>query len=287
MQADHRMLPAARRWPVAVAAALAAAVVAGCTVPGEGAAPPATSSQASTSAATNSVPVYYVADTGAGPRLYREFHAVPAAAEPASAAVRELLGAAPVDRDYRTLWPAGATLRAPVAREGATVVVDLAGVGGGPTDPATATLALQQLVFTVQGALQVTDPVRVLVDGAAVPRLWDAVDTGAPIARADQTAVRSLVQIDSPADGATVGRDVVVSGEAAVFEATLPWEVRRGGAVVRSGVAMTAQGQRFSAYTFTVTLEPGDYEVVVTEDDPSGGQGRPPFTDSKRIVVRG
>ncbi len=288
-----------RRLPVrplltVLLAAVVAGTVAGCTADGNAddrgiatarPAPPAAPDHSQPLPATRAVPVYYAADTPSGPRLQREFHAV-ATIDVGSAAVREMLGARPLDEDYRTLWPGTAALRSSVTREGGAIVVDLTGVGREAPDRATAALALQQLVLTVQGALQSTDPVRVLVDGQRTDRLWGLVDVGTPVARADQTAVRSLVQIDSPADGATVGRDVVVTGEAAVFEATLPWEVRQGDRVVASGVATTAEGQRFSPYRFTVRLEPGQYVLVVTEDDPSGGAGRPPFTDTKRITVR-
>jgi hypothetical protein len=201
-------------------------------------------------------------------RLQREFHKV-TTTDPASDAVREML-TAPTDPDYRTLWPTGTSLRSPVKVDGGVITVDLSG----PAAPDK--MAQQQLVFTVQGALQSTLPVQLMIDGAAV---------GRPVARGDDLAVRSLVQIDSPADGASVGRDVVVQGEACVFEATLLWEVRQGGEVVKSGVAATAEGQRFSAYSFTVPLAPGRYEVRVMEDDPSGGAGRPVMSDTKSITV--
>ena len=219
-------------------------------------------------AAAQALPAYFVADTAAGIRLQREFHQV-TTTDPASDAVREMI-AAPTDPDYRTLWPAGTSLRSPVKVDGDAIVVDLTG----PAKPDG--MALQQLVFTVQGALQSTLPVQLMIDGAAV---------GKPVARGDDLAMRSLVQIDSPANGASVGREVVVQGEACVFEATLLWEVRQGGEVVKSGVAATAEGQRFSPYSFTVTLGPGRYEVRVSEDDPSGGEGRPVMTDTKTITV--
>jgi len=72
-----------------------------------------------------------------------------------------------------------------------------------------------------------------------------------------------------------------------VFEATLRWEVRRDGAVIRSGSASTAEGQTFSPYSFSVPLPPGDYEIRVAEDDPSDGAGRPVMTDTRRITVTG
>jgi len=226
---------------------------------------------------------YYVAQTPSGPRLYREFHRV-LTADPASDAVREMLRG-PVDPDYRTSWPAATTLRSPVTHAHGVITVDLALPDAAPVGAMVAELTVQQLVYTAQAALGVTDPVRLLVNGAPVARVFGAVDTAEPIARADQYAVRSLVQIDAPLDGAMVGRSVPVSGEAAVFEATVPWEVLRDGQVVQRGFANSAEGQRFAPYSFTLTLEPGSYVVRVTEDDPSDGEGRPPFADTKTITV--
>ncbi len=235
------------------------------------------------------LPVYYVADTAAGLRLYREFHRVPTA-DPPSDAVREMLARPTgIDPHYRSAWPPGTQLRTPVTAADGVITVDLGGPvrDGASVGSAAAEMTVQQLVYTVQGALQSTEPVRLLVDGEPVPELWGTVRTADPIKRADAYAVRSLVQIDSPADGASVGRDVVVAGEAAVFEATVPWEVLRDGKVVQSGAGMSAEGQRFSPFRFTVRLEPGQYVVRVSEDDPSGGAGRPVLTDDKTITVAG
>lgn len=277
---------------------LLAVVAAGCTstvpvpvvpsagAPGTAASPaPATPTAEPDRGDRVAVPVYYVVETPAGFRLQREFHSL-VTDDRASAAVRELL-ASPTgtDPDYRSHWPRGTTLREPVRRDGGTIVVDLADVG--QVDPDLAELTVQQLVFTVQGALQETDPVRILVDGATVPRLWGTVDTSGPVERGDPYALRSLVQIDSPADGTQAGREVEVRGEAAVFEATVLWEVLRDGDLVRKGVASTAEGQRFAPFAFTVTLEPGEYTVRVREDDPSDGEGRPGLSDDKRITVSG
>jgi hypothetical protein len=273
-------------------------VVAGCGsqepvvpspgVPGTSAAPAPTTPTAEPDGREQvAVPVYYVAETAAGFRLQREFHAV-VTSDPASAAVREMLaGPTGIDPDYRNHWPHGTALREPVERDGGAIVVDLTGVGPAQVGSELAELTVQQLVFTVQGALQSTDPVRILVDGAPGDDLWGAVDVSAPVERGDPYALRSLVQIDSPADGARTGRDVEVRGEAAVFEATVLWEVLRDGSHVRKGFTSTAEGQRFAPFAFTVTLEPGEYTVRIREDDPSDGEGRPILSDDKRFTVSG
>lgn len=236
--------------------------------------------------------MYYVVGTGGGARLYREFHSVPAG-EPGTAAVRELLGSdSGVDPDYRSSWPPGWSLRSPVEHSGGVITVDLdppAGTGpasGGPATAEAARLAVQQLVYSVQGALGSTDPVRILLGGRAAEQLWGHVPIAAPIARAIPSATRSLVQIDNPVHGAVLGRTVRVSGEAAVFEATVLWQVLQGQAVVQHGFATAAEAFKFSPYSFTLTLAPGDYTLRVYESDASDGEGRPPFSDTKMITVR-
>jgi hypothetical protein len=276
------------------AALLAAALLVGCTASTVGTGVPVVPSTAPSVAATPSapataqraLPLYYVVASPAGPRLAREFRRLPVDTNPGTAAVTALLatptGTVP---GHRNPWPVDAALAAPVTHEGGVVTVDLnaAAAGTSPDDPI---LAVQQLVYTVTGALGTTDPVQFLVDGAQVPRLWsDGVNTSVPVPRADPLGVRLLVGIDDPAEGATVRSPVRVSGEAAVFEATLLWEVRRDGAVVRSGFTSTAEGQRFAPYAFSLDLPPGEYEIRVLEDDPSGGAGRPVMTDSRRVTV--
>jgi hypothetical protein len=99
--------------------------------------------------------------------------------------------------------------------------------------------------------------------------------------------VRKLVQIDRPVEGATTSSPVTVSGDAAVFEATLHWRVLdAGGAEVAGDFTMTSEGQTFAPYTFTVELVPGTYTVVIDEGDPSGSEeGGTPMTDTRTITV--
>ena len=291
----RRSVGTAGRSGAWIAAVAGAALLSGCATPtADVAVPPSadpvvpsvSAPPSEPSVAQQALPLYYVTDTPAGPRLAREFRRVPVDPDPGTAAVTALLadpvGAVP---GHRNLWAAGTALKTPVTHAGGVVTVDLTGraVRTAPADPI---LAVQQLVYTVTGALGTADPVQLLVDGEQVPRLWsDGVITGTPVARADPLGVRVLVGIDDPAEGATLRSPVRVSGEAAVFEATLLWEVRRDGAVVRSGSTSTAEGQRFAPYSFSLDLPPGDYEIRVAEDDPSDGAGRAVMTDSRRITV--
>ncbi len=265
---------------VAVAGVAVVAVVAGCGSAGPAAPAPGPATAGASAAASGSaapsgtageraLPVYYIAQTAAGPRLQREFHRLPAA-DPASAAVREMLAhPTGLDPDYRNPWPAGTSLRAPVTSTADAITVDL--TAAPPSD-----LAAQQLVFTVQGALGATAPVRLLRDGTP---------TGPPIPRGDPYALRSLVQIDAPAEGTSTASPVTVTGEAAVFEATLHWTVLSGATTIRTGVASTAEGQVFAPFRFSLDLPPGRYTVRISEDDPSDGAGRPVMTDDRTLTI--
>jgi hypothetical protein len=269
---------------------LAALLLAGCAGTGEAEdrlPAPTLPTTVPADPAAAAVPVWFVGATAAGDRLFREVRALrdggadDAPPDPVGTAVSAVLAGHTSDPDHRTDWPEGVRLRSPVTHGNGVLTVDLAVAG--PL-PGPAGLALQQLVYTVQSAAGSTDPVRVLVGGEpAETLLGEAVD--APLTAADPYRVRALVEIDDPVDGVRVGSPVVVSGEAAVFEATLLWEVRAGGRVVEAGVAATTEGQRFAPYRFEVPLPAGDYEIVVSEDDPSDGAGRPPMSDVVRVTV--
>ena len=127
----------------------------------------------------------------------------------------------------------------------------------------------------VEGALGETTPFQLREDGVPGPL----------ISRGDPYALRSLVQIDAPADGTTITSPVTVTGEAAVFEATLHWAVVSGTTTISTGVASTDEGQVFAPFRFTIALPPGHYTVQISEDDPSDGAGRPVLTDSRTITT--
>jgi hypothetical protein len=105
------------------------------------------------------------------------------------------------------------------------------------------------------------------------------------VRRSDPLSVRLLVQVNDPGEGAVVGPRVRVTGEAAAFEANVPWQVLRDGAVVEEGFATASECCRLAPFSFEVELDPGTYQLVVTEDDPSGGEGRPPMRDTKTFTV--
>lgn len=246
---------------------------------------PAPEPTATTPAEPVAVPVYFVVDTRAGLRLAREWREV--TGDPVMAAVETMIAGAD-DPDYGTTWnPQTAVLGVDVGQD--VIAVDLsddartASVGS-----QGAVLIVQQLVHTASEAAGLDLPVELTIEGMPAGELWGAVLWEGPVETQDPLDVRVLVQIDTPVEGAEVDSPFEVSGEAAAFEANVPWRVldSAGTEVVTSGFTMTSEGQTFAPFSFSLDLEPGTYTVEISEDDPSGGAGGTPMTDTRTVTVR-
>ncbi len=242
------------------------------------------------------VPVYFLGDSGRGPVLYREFRAqdlAPGAADRLRASVTLAVTGAPLDPDYTSPWPPGTTVAGVTAGDD-EITVDLSGGAvsrrpGGLSEQ-DAEMALQQVVYSAQAGLGERLPVRFLLDGQQTGTLL-GIDLPGPVAELPETDALAHAQVTSPAEGATVSSAFEVEGRGSSFEATMLWELRRGdakGTVVRSGYA-TADGWMGRLYPFRFTVKgvsPGDYTLVVSTDDPSGGEeGFGPERDTKTLTV--
>jgi hypothetical protein len=236
------------------------------------------------------VSVYFSGETSRGPLLFKETHQV-AMDNPALAAARLAVEGAATDPDYRTLWPQGTKVTA-VRFDGtgdqgtATVALSGDGLTAKPSANGKGSLVIQQLAYTVQDALGVRARVEFTVNGThADTVLGQPVYQGVSTEPAD--SVQSPVQIDTPADGATVDRTFTVSGRAAAFEANVQWELMQGDKAVEKGFTTAAECCTLSPFSFEVTAPgPGDYTLVVHDEDASGGEGSGPVKDTKRVTVR-
>ena len=66
----------------------------------------------------------------------------------------------------------------------------------------------------------------------------------------------------------------------------MPWRVLdEKGKVVKKGFTTAEEAFIFAAYSFTVKLPAGTYTLEVSEDDPSGGEGGTPMTDTRTVTV--
>jgi len=233
---------------------------------------------------------YFIADTDrAGPRLYREFQR--AGGEPLEAAV-EVLTAGPVDSDYRTGWQGGQLVSATYDGGVIAVVVDASvRTRPGGMSKAEAAAAVEQVVYTMQAAVQERAPVQFRTTDNPIDMVF-GVPTSEPIANGPMLDVLSHVNLTSPEQAAVVDGDTLsVTGVGNSFEASVGWEVRQGDHRVLDGYATMVGWMEPKLFPFEVDVDvsglaPGDYTFWVTTDDPTGGtEGIGAMTDDKEFTI--
>jgi hypothetical protein len=306
--------PVVRRWAGATAVVVASSLMlAACTdgddpVPasGETSEPTRSSSpspseepsaeptsEAPSEPSGTAVPVYWVGDgPGGEPRLFRDFQRVEGDAL-VEAARLVAGGGEASDPDYRTLWPE-VEISSVTATDGVLLVEIPSDAFTERPDGMTARqaeLAVQQLVYTLQGVQQERIPVVIERTGAE-PRLF-GLSTETEFTAASALRTLNLVNITSPVEGATVSGDTLtVTGVANSFEASGPCRLIAGDQEV------TLEGYQAEGWTedklfpFEVELPlsgvTGDVVLQCETDDPSGGaEGNGPSVDTKLIHIAG
>lgn len=249
----------------------------------------ATTKPSSTASAEGTaVPVYFVGDgPGGEPRLFREFHRVDG--DPLLEAARLVVAGSSDDPDYRTLWPQ-VDITSVQATDGVLLVTVPSDAFTEAPDGMTerdARLALQQLVYTLQGVQQERVPVQVQREGAAT---LFGLPTDAPFEAADPLETLNLVSITSPAEGATVtGDTLTVTGVASSFEASGPCRLLRGDEeLVTAGYQAEGWMDRLYPFQAEVPLDgiSGEVTLQCETDDPSGGaEGDGPAVDTRTITI--
>ena len=156
---------------------------------------------------------------------------------------------------------------------------------------ALARLAIQQVVYTVQAAAQQRIPVQFQVDGQPIDQVY-GVPTSEPLTNAPELDVLALVSISNPTEGRTVEGSFSADGVASSFEGTVPWELRDADGT-RGQDGTPRQGTMEDHLTPWETgpidvsdLPPGTYTFVAMTDDPTGGEGGGPTTDTRTVVIR-
>jgi len=258
-----------RRWLIPVAAAASVALIGAIAwgvantgnpqVTPAGTPTPSTTPTATSNAtgATTQValPAYFVgasSDTGDRFGLYREFvrTAVPAGATPAQkakAAVAVAMNAQPFTNFEPYVQPWSGTTVKDLKLTPNLITITLSGPGASGFTPEQTKLAVQELVWTAQAAIgQGTIPVKlVIADGST--KLFGTYGTDKTYNRPTkelQYEDLAPIWILSPERGKVfpAGASVVANGESCAFEATTQWELKKGGAVVKSGSTMASSG---------------------------------------------
>ncbi len=235
----------------------------------------------------SAVGVYFVGETATGLRLFREFRAPKGDRLDAAAALVD--GGDTRDPDYRTLWP-GQTVTGVDASD-TLIEVDLNGdaftEAPDGMGAAEAELAIQQMVYTVQGVVGQRLPVQFV--RTTGPETLFGVDVSSPVKAATWEEVLAFVNVTTPEEGSSVSTDSLkASGVASAFEATVQWRILSGEKEVLSGFA-TAEGWMDKLYPWETTidvsdLQPGEYTFVAADSDDEEGNG--PTEDSKSFTLR-
>lgn len=239
----------------------------------------------SPTASTTAAKVFWVADTAAGFRLFRETAPVARSEQPGLTALRYLVAHQPVDSDYSTLWPASTVINS-VTVQGAQATVDIAppklNVGAEAEG-----LAIQQLLWTLLAAEPGVTSMRITVNGAVVESLAGHVDATKAFTRPASYDVVAILWLLKPAEGAVLSRGTVsLSGMACTFEANVVWTIRQGSKTVKTG-STTAAGAcpTWSPWSVDVSgLASGSYTAEVA--DYSAKDGGLLMRDTKDFTVR-
>lgn len=248
------------------------------------------------------LPVYWTGDVnGDGDGrdgLFREFVPAPqgSSADLIADAVRQMTSGEPLDPDYTSPWqPASAVSSSISTRNVITLDISSDAFSEGlPEDEAR--LALQQLVYTATAAAAnaglitggESSSVIVLVDGMAGYRAFDSVDLKGEWTR--DTSTLAPVWIIDPQEGVEASSaGLTVNGVGPAAERTLSWRIDRAedplgadATLFQDGsVEMSPEDGAPGAYSFTVSLPPGRYEITV-----SASVSDIEAEDSKTVVVR-
>ena len=206
-------------------------------------------------------PVFFVADTPQGPALFAEQREVEAD-NPLEEAVALMTAGDAADADYRHALPrpgARSDERRVGRRRGSSspTVRRRRGTRARPgmsrPTPSSPSSSSSTPSRACEGEEGMTGSGHRADNEEARSSAWTAC-----VQAADELDVRGLVNVLSPAEGATVSGSFTASGEASSFEATVPWQVRdESGKMVLEGFA-TAEGWIDGLY-------PWEAEVDVSE----------------------
>ena len=99
-----------------------------------------------------------------------------------------------------------------------------------------------------------------------------------------------FVFVTAPVSGSRVSPGFTVTGCSVSFESNVPWELLdRDGAVLAEGAATGGGVDGPAPFTFTVAYSVPARQIgvlVVKEDDPSDGEGRPPKDNRIPVVLQ-
>jgi germination protein M len=236
---------------------------------------------------TRPVTAYFVRADDWGLYVEPEVHQIDAEIEAvARAAIEILLAGDAHNPDLTTQAPEGTRVLGTNVRD-RVLIVDLSDevrqTGGGSMQEG---IFAQQLAHTA-AVFATVDAVLVYVEGQPIDELWGHFDWSEPI-EPEPTSLSPIVIAEPPYGEAVPAGEVVLSGEATVYEATFHYRLYGpDGSLLDENFIMTTdgapeRGQWEQAFTLTA---PGTYRFEAEEQDIAPGEGRPPFVTWVEFVV--
>ncbi len=234
-----------------------------------------------TARSTQTMPVYWLGRSEEEVFLYREFFAAKTTDEPMVAALRTMMGTAPLDSDYYSLWSNPARLGASISAKNVITVDVSADAFGQKVDRGIAERSIAQLVYTATAAASMAGlvdasssiQVSILVDGHTGYNAFGHVILDKPLTR--DPAFVAPVWIIDPAQGRTFDAlPLKVDGQGLSGSGSLAWSLARvDGETVGAGyldgtVTLTNGPGQLGSFSFNLTPPPGRYELVVYINDP-------------------
>lgn len=236
-----------------------------------------TSAPLETTQASNKAPVYWIGRSNDNTFLYREFRDVPEEDNPVTGALRVMMSEKPLDPDFFTPWQNPKMLASSISGKNVITVDMSTDAFNSNVDPAMAELAVQQLVYTATAAAASAGlvdsgqqiQVVVLVDGHTDYVAFNHVRLGAPTSRS--VGMVAPVWIIDPQEGTSVEDGAIkINGRSTSPGGVLRWEVLRiDGSVktsyVNGTVTASPEAGKSGAFSLSVNLGPGNYEVRVSQ----------------------
>lgn len=237
------------------------------------------------------VPVYFVGDTPAGPRLFRELRTGPGPMSAETFALDAAVQGDALDPDYRSPWPAGTSIQQYFFDDDVLRLSLTGDVGDRPAgmSASDARLSIEQLIRTAQGVFgEGRVPVKLLIDGHPTSEVL-GVPASEPLGNAPDLAVLAPVSLSGPSEGQEVDNDeqyLDVRGRASsAGRLTIAIERVDGTGSLGDGTFTgLLRPDRLTDYEASFALsgaEPGDYDVVATARGADGAV----HTDTRRITV--
>ena len=258
---------------------------------------PTTSAPLETTQGSNKAPVYWIGRSNDNTYLYREFRDVAEQDNPVTRALRVMMSQKPLDPDFFTPWQNPKKLASSISGRN-VITVDLsADAFNSNVDSAMAERAVQQLVYTATAAAASAGlidagqqiQVVVLVDGHTDFLAFNQVRLGSPTARTP--GLVAPVWIIDPQEGTSMEDGALkISGRSTAPGGTLRWEILRIDGSIKTvyldgTTTASAETGQSGAFSLTVSLAPGHYEVRVSQPadgNPAGNQNQ----DTRGFTVK-